>query len=211
MKAPRQLFSESPTRIYCFADSVGLAETLLSAGARVIQYRDKNAPDGRFRRTAAAILSKVRKVKGAVLIVNDRVDAAVEIGADGVHVGQEDEDCRSVVEKVPPGTIVGVSARTPHLAQTAERAGATYVGAGAMAATPSKPEAPVIEVSGLAQVVDSVRIPVVAIGGIDEENLSAVLAAGARYAAVLSVLNRADDIPSMFRRLSSIAARFPME
>lgn len=207
---PASRFSALPTRIYCFADSVSLTEKLLSAGARIIQYRDKTVSDERFRKTAAAMLSMVRKVKDAFLIVNDRVDAAIEIGADGVHVGQEDEDCRNVAKRVPPEMILGVSARYPDLARAAERAGATYVGAGAVAATPSKPEAPVIGIAGLGQVVQSVRIPVVAIGGIDEQNLSAVLAVGARYAAVLSALNRAGDVPAMFRRLSGIAARFPV-
>ena len=207
---PKDIFRCNPGRIYCFADSVVLCRTLLEAGARVIQLRHKTADDAVFRQIAAEMLALVRSVEDAVLIVNDRVDIALEIGADGIHVGQEDRDYREAVKRAPASMIVGVSARTADLARAARRAGATYVGAGAVFATPTKPEAVVIGLPGLREVVAAVDIPVVAIGGIAAANLRAVLAAGVRYCAVISGINDAPDPAAALRRLLVISASFPV-
>jgi thiamine-phosphate diphosphorylase len=206
---PREIFLRSPGRIYCFADSVPLCRTLLEAGARVIQLRHKAADDATFRRVATEMLALVRSFEKAVLIVNDRVDIALEIGADGIHVGQEDLDYREVVSRAPASMIVGVSARTPDLAKAAGRAGAAYVGAGAVFATPTKPESIVIGLQGLQEVVAAVDTPVVAIGGIAASNLRAVLAAGVRYCAVISGINDAPDPGAALRKLLAISASFP--
>ena len=165
MRNAVDIFLRTPARIYCFADTVELCRTLLDAGARVIQLRHKTADDAAFGR-AVEMLDCVRSYEDAVLIVNDRVDIALDIGADGIHVGQEDRDCREVVRRAPASMIVGVSARYPDVARSAAAAGATYVGAGAVFATPTKPEAVVIGLKGLQAVVAAVDIPVVAIGGI---------------------------------------------
>lgn len=113
MRHPKKNFLLNPGRLYCFADSVTLCRTLLEAGARVIQLRHKTVDDGSFRRLAAEMLDCVHSFEDAVLIINDRVDIALEIGADGIHVGQEDRDYREVVRLAPESMIVGVSARTP--------------------------------------------------------------------------------------------------
>ena len=101
-----EIFLRSSGRIYCFADTVELCRVLLDAGARVIQLRHKTADDGAFRRLAAEMLACVRAFDDAVLIVNDRVDIALEIAADGIHVGQEDLDFREVVRRAHPSMIV---------------------------------------------------------------------------------------------------------
>lgn len=209
MRRSRDIFLRSPGRIYCFADSVALARTLLEAGARVIQLRHKTADDAAFLRIAAAMLACVRSFEDAVLIVNDRVDIALEVGADGIHVGQEDRDFREVIRRAPAETIVGVSARYPTEARAAAAAGATYVGAGAVFATPTKPEAVVIGLQGLQAVTAAVDIPVVAIGGITHANLRPVLAAGVRYAAVISDINDAPDPAAALSRLLSESASLP--
>jgi thiamine-phosphate pyrophosphorylase len=210
MRSPKDIFLNHPGRIYCFADSTPLCRTLLDAGARVIQLRHKTADDPSFRRLAAEMLTLVRSFEDAVLIVNDRVDIALEIGADGIHVGQEDLDYREVVSRAPAAMIVGVSARTPDLARAAAGAGGTYVGTGAVFATPTKPEAVVIGLPGLREVVAAVDIPVVAIGGIAAANLRSVLEAGARYCAVISGVNDASDPGAALRRLQAISASFPV-
>ena len=87
MRHPKDLFLRNPDRIYCFADSLVLCRTLLDAGARVIQLRHKTADDAGFRRVAVKMLDCMKSFEDAVLIVNDRVDIALDIGADGVHVG----------------------------------------------------------------------------------------------------------------------------
>ncbi|MGE5258747.1 MAG: thiamine phosphate synthase [Hyphomicrobiales bacterium] len=210
LRNPKDIFLHNPGRIYCFADSTVLCRTLLEAGARVIQLRHKTADDAAFRQIAAEMLALVRSFEDAVLIVNDRVDIALEMGADGVHVGQEDRDCREVVNRAPASMIVGVSARTAVLARAAGRAGATYVGAGAVFATSTKSEADVIGLPGLREVVAAVDIPVVAIGGIAAANLRTVLAAGVRYCAVISGINDAPDPGAALQQLLATSASFPV-
>lgn len=205
----RERFLRGAGRIYCFADSIELCTELLQAGARVIQLRCKTAGDNHLRRLARQMLAQVRRREDAVLIINDRVDIAMEIGADGVHVGQQDEDCRSVVRRVPPEMIVGVSARYPEKALAAQKAGAAYVGTGSVAATATKPEAAVIGLEGLRAVVKAVDIPVVAIGGISRSNIRQVYATGARYCAVISGINRAPDPAVALQQLEALLAPFP--
>jgi thiamine-phosphate diphosphorylase len=203
MPTPKERFNKNPGRIYCFADSVALCEKLLAAGARVIQMRHKTAGDREFTRIATGMLERVRRYPDAVLIINDRVDIAVHIGADGVHIGQEDEDTRQVLRRVPQEMIVGVSARYPDLAVKAEKAGATYVGTGSVAATPTKSAAVVIGLAGLRAVIAAVKIPVVAIGGIAAANIRQVAGTGARYCAVISEINSAPDPAGAYRELEA--------
>lgn len=173
--------------------------------------RHKTAGDAAFKELAVEMLACVRTFGGAVLIVNDRVKIALDVGADGVHVGQGDLEVREVIRRVPAEMIVGVSARAPELAQTAAAAGATYVGAGAVFATPTKPEAVVIGLKGLQAVVAAVDVPVVAIGGITHAGIRPVLAAGARYCAVISGINDAPDPAAALRRLLAESASFPID
>jgi thiamine-phosphate pyrophosphorylase len=211
MRHSKDIFLSNPSRIYCFADTVERCRTLLTAGSRVIQFRHKTADDASFATVAREILACVRSFEDAVLIVNDRVDIALEVGADGVHVGQEDLDFREVVRRAPSSMIVGVSARYPALARAAAAAGATYVGAGAVFATPTKPEAVVIGLKGLQEVVEALDIPVVAIGGIRPENLRSVLATGVRYCAVISGINDSPGPASAVRRFLAESASFPVD
>jgi thiamine-phosphate pyrophosphorylase len=208
---PKNIFYRSPTRIYCFAETVERCRALLQAGARVIQFRHKTADDTAFATVAREMLACVRSFEKAVLIVNDRVDIALEVGADGIHVGQEDLDFREVARRAPASMIVGVSARYPGLARSAAAAGATYVGAGAVFATPTKPEAVVIGLKGLQAVVEAVDIPVVAIGGITQPSIRPVLETGARYCAVLSGINDAADPAATLRRFLAASASFPID
>jgi len=211
MRNAVDIFLRTPARIYCFAETVVLCRTLLEAGARVIQFRHKTADDAAFANAAREMLDCVRSYDDAVLIVNDRVDIALDIGADGIHVGQEDLDYREVVRRAPASMIVGVSARYPDLAQSAAAAGATYVGSGAVFATPTKPEAAVIGLKGLQAVVAAVKIPVVAIGGITRASLRPVLETGVRYAAVLSGINDAPDPAAALHRFLAESASFPID
>jgi thiamine-phosphate pyrophosphorylase len=205
MRNPKNIFHTSPTRIYCFADSVNICRVVLEAGARIVQLRNKALDDRAFRNLACQMLAVVRKFENAVLIVNDRVDIALECAADGVHVGQEDEDYRSAIGRLPDHLIVGVSARYPETAQEAAQAGATYVGAGAVYATGTKSNVPVIGLAGLRSVVEAVSIPVVAIGGISAATVCDVLETGARYAAVISEITGAPNPAEAYRSLEAAA------
>jgi len=207
---PKNVFRNCSNRIYCFADTVELCRVLLNAGARVIQLRHKKADNDTFKRLAVEMLAIVRSFEDAVLIVNDRVDIALEVGADGVHVGQEDETSRDVARRIPPEMILGVSARHPELARQAAVDGATYVGTGAVFSTATKPESVVIGLEGLRAVKAAVDIPVVAIGGITPENIRSVLETGVRYCAVISGINDATDPAGALRQLLTLSASFPV-
>ncbi len=108
--------------IYCFADNLTLCRKLLEGGAKIIQLRDKKTDDRSFARLAADMLA-MTKAYDAILIINDRVDIAIGIGADGIHVGQEDEQYREVIRRVPENMIVGVSVDTVGQAVDAQKPG----------------------------------------------------------------------------------------
>jgi thiamine-phosphate pyrophosphorylase len=210
MNHAKDIFLGTLSRIYCFADTVQMCRQLLAGGARVIQFRHKTANKDLFLRLAVEMLACVRNYNDAVLIINDRVDIALEVGADGIHVGQEDMDFRQVLKWVPGSMIVGVSARYPHEALAAAAAGATYVGAGAVFSTPTKPEAVVIGLQGLQAVTAAVDIPVVAIGGITIESVRPVLKTGVRFCGVISGINDTPDPAAALRRFIAMSASFPI-
>lgn len=180
-------------------EGLALCDALLAAGARIIQLREKTLGDAAFLRLAGQMADRVRRHPGVVFIVNDRVTAALAVGADGVHIGQEDADYRDVLQRVPPGMLVGVSVDTVDQALAAQAAGADYLGAGAVFATPTKKDARVIGLHGLQRITAAVRIPVAAIGGISLDNIRQVDAAGARCFAIISQLNQAGDIAGRLR------------
>jgi hydroxyethylthiazole kinase/thiamine-phosphate diphosphorylase len=175
-------------------------------GATVVQLRDKDASTRDMIQLGQALLAITRPA-GVPLIVNDRVDVALAIGAEGVHVGQDDMPAATARALIGPDCILGVSATTVEEARQAERDGADYIGAGDVHGTPSKPDAgPPIGLAGLAQIADAVSRPVVAIGGITLENAAATLQAGAVGLAVISAVVGAGDPEAAARRLHEIAS-----
>lgn len=193
--------------IYCFADSIPLCKKLLDGGARIIQLRNKHLHDRAFYQLAEEIVLMVRRYDDAVLIINDRVDIALKVKADGIHIGQEDENYREVIRRAPKTMIVGVSVDTVNEAIEAEQAGATYIGAGSIFPRPSKSDAKLIGIEIPKQIVKSVSIPVVAIGGIGMRNIHQVMETGARYYAMISEINNAKNIPGRLRELFSIVKK----
>jgi thiamine-phosphate pyrophosphorylase len=168
--------------LYCFADSLPLCRQLLDAGARIIQLRAKRMNDAVFRKLAEDMQAMIKACPApAIFIVNDRVEIAFEIGADGLHVGQKDADYRQVIENAPEGMTVGVSVDTVEQALDAQKAGATYVGAGSIFPTTTKSDARLMGLDELERIVAATRLPVVAIGGIGLDNIDQVIDAGAHY------------------------------
>ena len=141
MKNSRQIFNTNRRDIYCFADSLDLCRQLLEGGGRIIQLREKKLDDNDFLNLAVAMQKIVRQYAEAALIINDRVDIALDMGADGVHVGQSDEYFLSVLARAPEEMIVGISVDNLSQALDAQAAGATYVGAGSVFPTPTKKDA----------------------------------------------------------------------
>jgi thiamine-phosphate pyrophosphorylase len=175
-------------------DHFAIAEAAVRGGATVLQFRDKTMPDAEFASTASRILSIARK-SGVPLMVNDRVEIAAAIGADGVHVGRGDAAVRDIRRSLPPGMIVGASATCYDEAIAACDAGADYLGVGPIFSTSSKADAtPPLGLGELARICGDVKLPVVAIGGINVGNLKSIVEAGAAGAAVIAAVAEAADV-----------------
>ena len=175
-------------------DHFAIAEAAVRGGATILQFRDKTMPDAEFASTASRILSIARH-SGVPLVVNDRVEIAAAIGADGVHVGRGDAAVGNIRRSLPPGMIVGASATCYPEALAARDAGADYLGVGPIFSTASKADAaPPIGLGELARICGAVRLPVVAIGGINAGNLKSIMEAGAAGAAVIAAVAEAANI-----------------
>jgi thiamine-phosphate pyrophosphorylase len=171
-------------KLHALVEEVETARAALEGGATVIQLRIKDA-------TPDELVERGRQMRAleATLIVNDDVEAAIRLEADGVHLGQDDEGFERAREA---GLTVGRSAWDVGQALAAERAGAAYIGAGPIWATPSKEDAePPIGLDGLAGIASAVSIPVIAIGGIDATNAGACIGAGAAGVAVIRAVRDA--------------------
>lgn len=170
---------------------VGMVETARAAvagGATVVQLRDKAAGTERMIETGRALKVALAGT-GAALIVNDDVEAAVAIGADGLHIGQGDMAATEARARIGAAMVLGLSVETPALAASVDPALVDYIGAGPVFATPSKLDhkAPV-GFDGLAAQVVASPVPAVAIGGLKAEHVAQVLKAGAQGVAVVSAI-----------------------
>lgn len=167
----------------------------LAAGAPAIQLRDKSA-------TARELLEQASRFRAltaqfnALLFINDRLDVALACRADGVHLGPEDIPLHAARAVVPPGFLIGISTDDPRIAKHAQEAGASYIGCGAVFGTTSKAEVAgeMIGLSRLREVVRSVSIPVVAIGGIDVDNVAEVAPTSAAGVAVIGAVMKSHDV-----------------
>ena len=171
-----------------------VAEALLAAGVRLIQLRDKQAASGELYASALTLLEPVRKA-GGIFIVNDRVDVAAAMGADGVHVGQDDLPVESARAILGSGRLIGFSTHVLEQVAEADCSSADYVGFGPIFPTASKANPDlVVGLAGLRAARKATRKPLVAIGGIALENVSAVMDAGPDSVAVIRGLIAAPDI-----------------
>ena len=170
---------------------IGMVETARRAaagGATMVQLRDKQATTESMVQTGRALKSALAGT-GAKLIVNDDVEAARAIGADGVHIGQSDWSAAEVRDLLGPAAIVGLTVETPELARLVHPDVVDYVGAGPVFATPTKPDHKLpVGFEGLAAQIAASPVPAVAIGGLKVEHVADVLAAGAQGLAVVSAI-----------------------
>jgi thiamine-phosphate pyrophosphorylase len=170
-----------------------LVADALQQGVRMFQLRMKTPASGQFYHSAARLCPLIQAAGGR-LIVNDRCDVALAVGADGVHLGQDDLPLAEARDLLGTKKLIGISTHTLAQALEAEAAGADYIGFGPIFATASKAQPdPVVGVRGLKEVRARTRVPIVAIGGITAGNVKEVLAAGADAAAVLSAVMAARD------------------
>ncbi|MFO7741506.1 MAG: thiamine phosphate synthase [Anaerolineae bacterium] len=184
-----------------------VVQAAVAGGATAVQLRAKSATTREMIQLGQALHAITRQA-GVPLIVNDRVDVALALDAEGVHVGQDDMPAPLARDLIGPHRILGVSAGTVEEARRAEEDGADYLGVGDVYGTPSKPDAGVpIGVEGIEEIAGAVSIPVVGIGGVTAENAAAVIAAGAAGVAVISAVVGAPDPEAAARRLLTVVRR----
>ena len=172
--------------------SLRTIEEGIKGGVSVVQIREKTADTLDFYNLALKVKEITAKYD-VPLIINDRVDVALAVDADGVHVGQTDMPCDVTRALVGPDKIVGVSAATIEEAKKAERDGADYIGSGAVFPTSTKDDAPKITKKDLKEIVDSISIPVVAIGGINLNNAHELNGTGIAGLSVVSAIMSSDN------------------
>lgn len=181
-----------------------VVEKVLRGGATFLQLREKELD-------REAILAEAREIQAIAaryrvpFVINDSVDIALACDADGVHVGQTDLMGRDVRALIGPDKILGITANTVELAVAAEKAGADYIGAGAVFGTTTKQNAKNLSLDTLKAICQAVSIPVVAIGGINADNLPQLAGTGAAGAAVVSALFAQKDPEEAARRMRALA------
>lgn len=179
-------------------------EAAVRGGAAIVQLREKHLEDGPFLAEARRFTALCRRL-GAVSIINDRADIALESGADGVHVGQDDLAAARARALLGPHKIVGVSAHSPEEARRAREDGADYLGCGAAFATGTKADAKPIPRETIRAVTAAAGIPVVAIGGVGRENILELKGLGLSGVAVVSGLFGQEDVERAARELLELS------
>lgn len=180
-----------------------VARALVRGGATCLQLRDKEASSRELYEEARLLKASLRSL-GIPFLVNDRLDIALTVDADGVHLGEEDIPIREARRLLGRDKILGASAASVETAVQAEKEGADYIGFGAVFPTGTKEDAQISGLALLSRVKQAVSIPVVAIGGIKRTNALEVLRAGADGLAVISDLLEAPDVEARAREFRAL-------
>jgi thiamine-phosphate pyrophosphorylase len=178
-------------------------ESAVRSGVSMVQLREKTAGSRDFYQLALQVQQITQRYK-LPLIINDRLDIALAVDADGVHVGQEDLPVAVVRRLLGPDRIIGATAPTVATALRAEADGADYIGSGAVFPTLTKPGKQVLPLAVLTQIKQAVRVPVVAIGGITADNLLALKNIGVDGIAVVSAIMNSDDPAAATQEILSL-------
>lgn len=186
----------------CFQDPVTVLEGAIRGGITIFQYREKGEGclDSLERLELGRRLQRICKENGIPFIVNDDIEMALELDADGVHIGQEDEDASQVREKIGE-RILGVSVHNLKEAETAKRAGADYFGVGPIFPTETKKDTRAVQGTAWIEKLKDLGIPMVGIGGINADNAAVVMNAGADGVSVITAISQADDAKTAAARL----------
>ena len=172
----------------------------LEGGVTFLQLREKELDEEHFLEEARELQKLCREYQ-VPFVINDNVDIAAAINADGVHVGQSDMEAGKVREKLGPDKIIGVSCKTVEQALLAKKHGADYLGVGAMYPTGTKKDATAVTPAALSEICHAVDIPVVAIGGISKDRLEPLRGTGVDGVAVVSAIFAAEDIEKAAKEL----------
>ena len=181
-------------------------ESSLLGGTTLVQLREKDLSDCEFIQEAISVKRLCERF-GVPLLINDNVNVALRSGADGVHLGQDDLPLQEARKMLGPNKIIGISTHTVEEAMKAEQGGADYVGVGSVFATQTKLDANVLSIDYIREICQAVAIPVVAIGGIKEENIDVLRNTGVAGIAVVSAIFGQPDIEMATLRLKEYADR----
>ena len=181
-------------------------ESSLLGGTTLVQLREKDLSDCEFIQEAISVKRLCERF-GVPLLINDNVNVALRSGADGVHLGQDDLPLQEARKMLGPNKIIGISTHTVEEAMEAEQGGADYVGVGSVFATQTKLDANVLSIDYIREICQAVTIPVVAIGGIKEENMDVLRNTGVAGIAVVSAIFGQPDIEIATLRLKEYADR----
>ena len=179
-------------------------EKTLKGGVTFVQLREKQLDDASFLKEAVELRELCRRYH-VPFVINDNVEIALLMDADGVHVGQSDMEAGDVRAKLGPDKIIGVSAQTVQQAVLAEQRGADYLGVGAVFPTGSKDDADDVSFETLRAICEAVSIPVIAIGGISTHNIMELSGTGICGVAVISALFAQPDIEAAARQLRALS------
>ena len=179
-------------------------EAAVRGGAAIVQLREKRLGDADFLAEAKRFVSLCRRL-GAVSIINDRADIALTSGADGVHVGQSDLEAERARELLGQSKLVGVTTQTPRVSRRARGAGANYLGCGAAFATGTKSDAKPLSKETIRTVTAAAGVPVVAIGGVNRENILELRGLGLAGVAVVSGIFAQGDAEAAARELRELS------
>ncbi len=178
-------------------------EEACRGGVTLLQLREKHADTGEFIRIARSVKA-IADNYGVPLIINDNVEVATAVDAAGVHVGQDDMSPAEAKKLLGGGKVVGVSVSTVEEALEAQRNGADYLGIGAMSFTATKPDARVVDIRTVPQILDAVAIPCVVIGGINEKTIPRFAGMSLAGFSVVSAIVAAPDVEEAARNLRKI-------
>lgn len=211
MEVPALPISEKKLTLYAVTDRkwlkdgqtlAGQVEQAILGGVTVVQLREKHADMEAFLALAREVKSVTDRYQ-VPLIINDNLEVALAVDAAGIHVGQEDLAADAVRQRIGDKKVLGVSAQTVEQALAAERAGADYLGVGAVFPTSSKADAVEVDFATLQAICRAVQIPVVAIGGITADNMTDLQDSGIVGVAVISAIFGQPDVKAAAQRLAA--------
>lgn len=185
-----------------FEELLKRTKEALKAGVKLVQYRDKNISTKLMCDRAERLFNLCKKYN-AVFLVNDRVDVAMAIDADGVHVGQDDMDCKIARNLLGADKIIGVSTKTLEESRKALDDGADYLGCGAIYSTSTK-DTSVLSISELKEIKENINLPIYGIGGINTENITDELKELLDGVAVITAILNSDNIEKTINKFKSI-------
>jgi len=200
------------TELYCITaeehslgrSNIEVVQKMIDAGVTIIQYREKDKKM-KAKYSECLLIRKMTKEAGVTFIVNDDIDLAILVGADGVHIGQDDLPIEKVRELVGEEMIIGISTHRPEEAQQAVKSGADYIGVGPIFRTATKKDVcDPVGLTYLEYVARNISIPFVAIGGIKVDNIAEVVKKGAGCIAVITEITTSADIISKIKQIKEI-------